>query len=611
MKYFSKLQKERASKANKILIILTIPFWILFFGLIYHQIIKYDYYSKISVKNQMRKVRLKGIRGEIYDRNGVLLVTNISSYNLNIIPYNLAGKKNKEKRKRVFEFILSLKNREGEVYISKKELYKLWKKRYYVSPLDQYPIIENIDFYTISKVEEHSKDLPGVVISPELKRYYIYKDTLAHITGYVASIHEEYLKKYKGKYKLGDKIGYIGLEKEYEDFLRGKDGFYFIEVNALGKKIRILKGQPNKEPQKGYNLYTTIDYRLQKIAYKAIPDTLRGSFIAINPTNGEILALVSKPSYDPNIFNLPKKFRTKKWVKLIKNPNKPLNNRAISGLYPPGSTFKIVTALSGLEYNLLNDNTTVICRGKYKFGNRYYKCWKKTGHGKLNLYHAIEQSCNVFFYPLGVKLGIEKIKNIADMFGFDEKTGIDLPGEKSGYIITPELYNKMYRKKGWIWTQGMLLNTSIGQGALSTPIQLAVFASALANGKFVYEPFIVKKVMNDSGYVIWQKTPTIKKSIEIKHKYIKKVKEGMYLVVNGDKGTAKKAKLPFPYIVYGKTGSSQTIPGKPTTALFIGWVEKDSVPLIAFSCVIEEAGHGGSVAAPIVNKILKEYFKIK
>lgn len=605
MESLKKPQVERIRKAQTMLFIMSIPFAILFIALFYNQILKHPYYAAQSQSNQMHKVRQHAQRGKIMDRNSVVLVRNVPSYNLNIIPFYIRGARNKEIRDSLFSFISQLTTFDGQQYITREDIDTIWARRASSSPFEEITIIENMDALAIAVVEEHSYKYPGIIISSQYKRYSA-SNSMSHITGYIDEITAEALETRREFYQKGDKIGKTGIENQHEQYLRGKDGFYYVEVNAFGKILGVMEHKPHLFPTKGKDVVLTIDYRLQNIIYEEFPDTLKGAFVVIDPANGQILAMYSQPNFDPNIFNLSSMLRNQEWQLLVADTNRPLNNRAISGQYPPGSTFKIITALAGLSTVENFENFTSFCRAVFRFGNRNFRCWEEAGHGRMNLIESIQRSCNVFYYQWGITIGIDAMTNMAFDFGFGRLTGIDLPGERGGEILTPELYNRRFRSRGWVWTGGMVLNSSIGQGGTVTPLQLANFAAGLANGQYLYRPHITKKIVDDNGKTVFETIPEVINILQHKRQHLDIVIEGMDISVNQDGGTARQAQMKTARVV-GKTGTSQTIPGRPTTGLFFGFAQGKS-DTIAFSCIVEEGGGGGGVAAPIVGRVLRRYF---
>jgi penicillin-binding protein 2 len=440
---------------------------------------------------------------------------------------------------------------------------------------------------------------------------------LAHVIGYTGEISPEELKKdANGSSSVGDIIGKDGLEKYLDQYLKGKSGAEQVEVNVLGKEVKIIG---KIDPVSGYNVVLAIDSFLQKIAWDALKDK-PGSVVVMDPRDGAILALVSSPSFDPNLFNGGISFED--WDNLSNNPSHPMGNRAISGQYPPGSTYKLVVAAAALEEGLITPDTSFNCNGAFELGNRTYKCWQKHGHGRVNLHRAIVESCDVYFYNVGKLVGVDKLAEYARGFGLGQLTGIDLPREKSGLIPTKEWKQSKF---GEAWQMGETISISIGQGFdLVTPIQLVNAYSALANGGTIYKPRIVKKIEMADGRVLKSFEPEQKSRIPISQKNIDILSYAFWGVVNekGGTGYALKRKEED---VCGKTGTAQVV-GLPDDdkarkrkilsakyrdhALFVCYAPYKN-PEIAIAVIAENAGHGGAAAAPIARKIIDAYFERK
>jgi penicillin-binding protein 2 len=409
-------------------------------------------------------------------------------------------------------------------------------------------------------------------------------------------------------YHYGDNIGQAGIEKQYETTLRGKDGLEYIEVNAYGRSLGPIEHMPRIDPVPGNTLYLTIDSRLQEVAYDAFPDSLKGAVVALDPRNGEVLAMLSSPSIDPNIFSLAATLRSKSWAKTVRDPNLPLNNRATTGTYPPGSTFKLVSGLAGLASGKISAKGYMRrpCTGVYRFGNISKKCWYAKGHGRLQLRDAIKVSCNIYFYQVGLKLGDVTINTYAKQLGLGEYSGIDLPREKEGWLSGEELYNIKHARRKWKWTKGIVLDLAIGQAQIFTPLQLAMMVGALGNGKAVYKPFILKEKRSQDGIVIDQVASEIKHELTFEDEVIGTIRLAMEDVIVGAGGTGRRARVPG-MRVGGKSGSAENPHGEKTHGLFIACAPVDN-PVIAVAAVVENAGHGGTVAAPVVGPILRYYF---
>ena len=469
-------------------------------------------------------------------------------------------------------------------------------------------LLEDASAEQVAVIEEHSEELPGVVTVIESRRDYPYGTLASHALGYTSEISEEQLKlpEYEG-YTQGDRIGQKGLEQFYDKEFRGKNGMKLEEVNASGREVGTVDGVDGTAPVPGLRLVSTIDLRLQKVAEEAIPDSAKGALVAIDPRNGEILAMVSSPRLDPNIFSLKKRERNKGWAHVALDSMRPLTNRAISGTYPPASVFKLVTAGAGLESGILTENKyySKPCTGGYQYGARYQRCWGV--HGNLNVVHALRLSCDVYFYQAGLEIDMARINEFARRFGYGEKLlGIDIPGEKAGWLPDSASFNQRNKRLGWRWARGLILNLSIGQGQMVTPLQQAVFIGSLATNKGVYRPHFMKELQDSQGNVVRRYEPEIIRPGTMKPETHRVLLNAMDSVVNHPGGTGKKGAVPG-IRVGGKTGSGEWKKGQKTHAWFAAVAPLDD-PQIAVAVIMEAAGGGGSVAAPIAHKVLMAFF---
>jgi len=557
------------SKEKRLFIIfigITFAFLILSGRSFFLQVVEGKRWARLSRENCVRPIIIKAPRGIIYDRNGKELVSNRPAYS--IIAQDESSLKRIEE---ILNFpIARLKRRKN--------------------PLT----VRDVPFELICKIEERKNEFPGINVSAEPLRKYIFPEILSHPIGYVGEVSREEL----GKYKLGDFIGRMGIEKKYEFYLAGKDGVMYMEVDARGNEIRPLEEAKFVPPQPGANLWLTIDVDLQKLAYESLNDYERGAIVAANPKNGEILVYLSKPGFDANTLSwgAPSSY----WENLKDDPRAPLWDRVKNGRYPPGSIFKLITAIAGLEEGIIKRNSymELACDGKIKIGNRIYNCWEK--HGYLDLVNAIIQSCDVYFYQLGMKIGVDKLATYAKRLGFGERTRIDLLGESEGFIPTRSWYGNRL-------TRGVVANLAIGQGEiLATPIQILNLGLIIANNGILFRPHIVKSIVLPNGETI---SPTIRrKTVRIDEQTLDIIKEAMIGVVNDVKGTGRQARI-IGIKVAGKTGTAENPHGEDH-ALFLGFAPVED-PEICVVAVIENGGKGGSVAAPIVGKMIKKYFNLK
>ncbi|HKJ67736.1 MAG TPA: penicillin-binding protein 2, partial [bacterium] len=456
-----------------ILSVIVVVFLVLISRFYSLQIHQHQKYSSQADANRIREVSHQGPRGLIFDRFGTLLVDNRFTYMLSAIPWEV--KKSPQVLTRLSRYLdvdqQKLESRLDEGY------------RGAFIPVR---LASGLKFSTISRLEEHRLDFPGVMLSNDPVRFYASDASLAHVLGYLREIDESELEKFRRtqKYQLGDLIGWNGLEREYESILCGAKGYQYLQVNAIGQEIGLVEDREPIQPKPGYNLYLSLDVQLQQYA-ESLFDTLQGTVVVLKPETGEILSFVSAPSYDLSVF--AGAIEVEDWHALQADSTRPLFNRAAAGTYPPGSTFKLITAIAALEEDVVSPEWTVNCPGYYRLGRRTFKCWKSYGHGRVDMLDAIEQSCNVYFYTLIRKVGIRAWAKYAKLFGFGTKTGIDLPEEASGLIPDQAWMDRVYGKRGW--TEGHLLNMTVGQGnILVTPLQMAHYAGILATDGLVTTP---------------------------------------------------------------------------------------------------------------------------
>jgi penicillin-binding protein 2 len=468
-------------------------------------------------------------------------------------------------------------------------------------------IKDDISMDELAKAEVNRVYLPGVSIQIEPKRNYPYGKMMAHMLGYVSEISTEELKQKDYKtYSPGDYIGKYGLERMYESNLRGIDGEKRVEVDAMGREVRTLD---MKDSIPGNNMYLNINLDVQIVVEKAL-EGKRGGCIALEPKTGAVVALASRPAFDPNKF--ASGITKEDWKAITTDKTHPLQNRVIQGRYPPGSTFKILTALKALEDGLINNNTGFTCRGGFPFGNRVFKCWKKGGHGTVSIHRGIVESCDVFFYNVGLKLGVDRIHDFGVAVGLGKVTGIDLPGEARGLMPSTEWKKKTY---GVPWYEGETVSVAIGQGAVwLTPIQLVQLSSFAANEGITFKPQIVNKIVGSDGKALKTFEPVVAADIKMKKDVFKIVKEGMQGVVNEPSGTAYGSRIQNVHMS-GKTGTAQSsgsdkVKNLGDHAWFIAYAPSED-PAIAITVLIEYGGHGSSAAAPVAKAISENLFTVK
>ena len=577
-------------------------FVMIFVRLIYLQAIMGDEYRRLSLNNSIRLQNIDPPRGRIYDRNGDLLVDNRPSFDVNITLKDAAP------LQQTLEKLSRYLQTPADILLSQI------KRTRGASAYQPRLLKQDVGRDTLAAIEVNKFDLPGVSVDVNLRRHYIHERMAAHLIGYLSEISPTELKS--GSYpdcRSGDLIGKFGAEKGYENLLRGKRGGRQVEVNANGLVMRILK---TVEAEPGHNVYLTTDQRLQHSA-ETLLEGVVGAAVAIEPDTGQILALASSPSFDQNFF--VGGITHKRWDSLISNPLRPMSNRAIQGEYPPGSTFKIITALAGLEEGVIDDQTILNCPGYYRFGNRVYRCWKKGGHGKVDIIKAVEESCDVFFYQVGARLGVDRLAWYAKAFGLGSPTGIFLDQEAHGLIPTAAWKKK---RTGIPWQKGETLSIAIGQGFnLATPLQMAVLAAAVGNGGKRYQPMILDRIQSADGEVLQKNEPRLTGKLPISPANLDRVKLGLWKVVNGENGTARGSRL-ADIDLSGKTGTSQVVSRKEDEALaeedipvhlrahawFVAYAPSEQ-PTIAVAVVVEHGEHGSGAAAPIAREMIKTYLR--
>lgn len=584
----------------------VVVFSVILFKLFSLQYIHYEENFQRSENNRLRRIELIANRGYIYDRNGNVLVRNRPSYQIALQAMEMPKKK--ADRDSVFKRLLNIRDSSGTHLFDSLSLDTAFQRIRWVRTRPV-RILEDATMEQVAVIEEHSTELPGVSVIIESRREYPYGTLASHVLGYTSEISEDQLKLPEyATYSQGDRIGQKGLEQEYDKEFRGVNGMKLVEVNASGREVRALSDVGALiEPVPGLHMVSTIDLKLQKVAEAAIPDTAKGALVAIDPRNGEILAMVSSPRLDPNIFSLKRRERNRGWAHVALDTMRPLNNRAISGVYPPASVFKLVTAGAGLESGIISETKYYpkSCTGGYQYGARYQKCWGV--HGNLNVVHALRLSCDVYFYQAGLEIDMARINEFARRFGYGEKLlGVDIPGERAGWLPDSASFNQRNKRLGWRWARGLILNLSIGQGQMVTPLQQAVFVGSLATNKGVYRPHFMKELRDDQGKVVRRFEPEIIRPGTMKPETHRVLMAAMDSVVNHPGGTGKRGAVPG-IRVGAKTGSGEWKKGQKTHAWYAAVAPLED-PQIAVAVIMEAAGGGGAVAAPIARKVLMAFF---
>ncbi|MEI7640896.1 MAG: penicillin-binding protein 2 [bacterium] len=559
--------------------------------LFYLQIIKGKEFAAQAQSNSITPVRILAPRGYIYDRNFKSIVVNTNSKTLSIIPKYFFSNKNIERAQIQLAGItgMDIDELKEKIYTEKPEAFE--------------PIVvkRSLTDREMSVLTEKKMSIDGLLVEQEPKREYPYDNLGCHILGYVGEINREQLKNSKyEKYKMGDMLGLSGLESFYDTELRGEDGMVYILTDSRGKQKEV---RGRLEPKAGSDVVLTIDFRLQKYAEHLMERyKYNGVIISIVPKTGEILCMTSKPDYNLNYFS--GKINAKEWKRLLRDKYNPLSNRVTQGIYSPGSIFKIAVGSGGLNERIVDVNDAFFCDGLYWIKTWPYKCWRPTGHGWVSFYKAVEQSCDIYFYKLGLKMKIELLYKYAKVFGLGEKTGIDLAGEKKGLVPSREWKSNVQKST---WFPGNTVMMSIGQGYLTAnPLQVLNLVEAIANGGYTMQPHLMKAITMPGRKIIRLNTPKKLFDVSLDKGVMKTMQTALQLVVNSPSGTAKKAAISG-YAVAGKTSSVEN-PNGETHAIFCGYAPYDNPEIITL-VLIEHGGGGGDVAAPIAKEVMEYYFK--
>lgn len=594
-----------SSRVHLSLVLVAAVFLVLALRLWYLQIVKGDYFRAQSENNRLRNVYVPPPRGIIFDRNGEELVRNRAAYNIELV---VEDSPNPEQTAiRVAEIV-------GE---DPQVLIQVLKEQRFRRAFEPKLLLRDVSRDVVAKIAANKYELPGVLINPVPSREYVYGETAAHVLGYIREITKSQLDSpsFAG-YRSGDVVGQFGIEQRWERMLQGRRGIQMIVVNALGFRI----GDAAFEPERiGSSVTLTLDLDIQRAADEALHG-MRGAIVAMDPRSGEILALSSAPSFNPNDFT--RGIDSETWTKLTSGLDRPLSNRATQGAYHPGSVFKMFMSAAGLSEGdrVMSTQERIFCPGSMEVGSRRFRCHKHSGHGSVNHTEAMEQSCDVWFYQIGLRLGVDKIHDYAIRFGLGEKTGIELGEEVSGLIPSTEWKKSAYRKpEDQKWYLGETPSVSIGQGAVSTtPLQIARSVSALVNGGKVLKPWLVRRLESSDGSLRDEGFgPEVVGSVGVKPAILKTVMGDLEQVVSGSKGTGKKASLMDEYgiSVAGKTGTAQVVSlehGANSKQLddhawFAGYAPAQNPSLVVVA-LVENGGHGGATAAPLVKKVMETYF---
>jgi len=578
MTWFHPHEVTRRADASRLVV--TLMFVVLAVGFFRIQVLGADRYRLQSTNNRLRPVTLPAPRGLIVDRNGVVLAENEPGYTIALLASDEDSLRSTLARIADRADLDSLK-------------IEAVLRRFRRLPHEPAIVLRDAPFDLVSALEESRVMVPGLVIQTEPKRNYPYNETAAHVLGYVGEITEQELASGAiAGARGGTIVGRDGLEWQYDDLLRGEDGQRFIEVDALGRTVKeVLDGSTLKRERQGDTLVTTLDISLQEFVVDVFPAGWRGAVVAMDPRTGDVLALYSAPSFDPNLFVGGMDPDT--WRRLSQAEDTPLFNRAIEGRYPPASPFKLAVAASALRRGLdMNTHMETPCQGGMLYGNRYFRCWREEGHGSLTLSEAIQYSCDVYFYQLGLQLTLSKLLSDGADMGFGERSGIDLPDERTPlFPESIEYFNRRYGPRGRGWTSGVTLNLAIGQGENDqTVINMVKFYAKLANpqGK-APDPRLVRGERGEE------------KSLGLSEEALDELREALYLVV--EEGTAVGARVDSVRIA-GKTGTAQNSHGLPH-GWFVGFGPLED-PTIVVGAIVEFAEHGSTVA-PLVTNIIHRY----
>ena len=551
------------------------------------QFVEFEQFRSQAEKNSIRRISREPLRGLIYDRDSNLIVDDNPSYTLAITPF--------EFRWQNMPLLCRLFNRDSSVIIDsnlvRERLEQVGKNSF-----DPVKVARDLSFPMLALLEENKSLLPGVNVVIETRRQFKMLSRMSHLIGYTKEISPALLKKLGSYYQPGDVVGFNGIESYYEDILRGHKGYGFYTVDSRGKVVESFEhGQSDISAAEGTDLVLSIDDRLQEFVEETMKHR-RGALVAMDPNNGEILAFASSPDY--NLEEMTGKVSIDIWRKLNADPGFPLYNRCSMAAYPPGSTFKMMLAAAALQEGIIDESSTISCPGSFTLAGVTFKC--HGAHGNVNVVHAIEYSCNVFFYKLIFKLGFEAWSRYGDLFHFGKKTGMDIANENPGVLPSEAYYNKRYGKR---WNKGFLVSLGIGQGEVNaTPLQMAAYVSTIANGGRYYRPHVVRELI-DHAAGTRNKIPPAYEKLPISDKVWAIVQNGMYRVVNGN-GTGYAARIGGATVA-GKTGTAQNPHGQPH-AWFVGYAPYKT-PKIAVAVIVENGGYGGDAAAPLAASVIRRY----
>ena len=605
--------KGYRDRAPLFLLVVILALGMILVRVFYLQILRGDELRNFSEANRLKKERLAPPRGILYDRDGVVIVDNRASFDVVMFSQYFPFKDQAVHQRLANALQMPLEALEKRI-----------KKAKGVAAFHSTLLKADVSKDVIAAIEMDAEGFPGVDIEASVRRQYPYGDLSSQLLGFVGEVNRNDLEKHPNM-EQGDSIGRRGIELRYDRYLRGINGVGFVEVDARGHRRRasqngqkLLGYVAQTDPVPGENLYLTVDKDVELAARKAMMDReFTGSVVAIDPRTGEVLAMVNSPSYNPDLIS-GREIEPKVWAELSQDKERPLRNRALQDHYPPGSTFKLFLAVAGLAEGIIDKNSTVDCKGHMQFGRRRFHCWKR--HGRVDFFGSIRESCDIFYYELGNKLGIDRLAKYARMFGLGSKTGIAMKGEVPGIIPDTEWKKKRFND---IWHPGETLSVAIGQGYVTVnPLQLALAFAAIGNGGFVYRPYIVKRVERRDGAVLKEFQPELIRKIDVASEVFERVKEGLFQVVNAPWGTGARSRSDIT-LLSGKTGTAQVVRFADIASikceeqerrfrhhgLFAGYAPRDN-PEIAVVAVAEHSCHGSS-AGPVVKEVVEAYMRKK
>ncbi len=580
------------------LFVILVIFFIIVARLMILQLIDGHYYRQRSEQNRIKTIDIIPARGSIFDRNGVILASNEVTFDLYLLPAYANAIENTAK------LIACLFSMDYQLLLNK---FKEAKRKHPYSPV---LIKKRLGIEELAKVKARELDMPGLYVEERPRRVYLNGGSLCHVLGYMGEITKEELanKRFEG-YRAGDMVGRKGVERLAEEYLRGQRGGSQVEIDALG---RVVAQVAKISPINGHNIYLTIDYRLQRAVEEELQN-LAGAIVCMDPNTGDVIAMASSPGFNPNVF--AEGISSREWEELKNHEFSPLTNRAIAGLYPPGSVFKIITALAALEEGITTPEERLFCTGSYQLGDTRFGCWREHGHGAVDMRRAIVESCDYYFYEMGRRLGIDRIARYSRALGLGEKVIKELPEEKEGIVPSREWKLRELKRP---WYLGETISCSIGQGYVSvTPIQMARMVSAIFNGGYVVTGNLIRAIDTVQGII---NTPKERERIRFRDSHLRLVQEALWGVVNTPGGTGTKARAEG-LDISGKTGTAQVIrltkrerniekvPYQQRDHAWFVAVAPYDEPKIAVAVLIEHGGHGGSAAAPIAGRIIKTYLE--